>query len=182
MTTWNNSFFNVKGQISQVSFGWYVNLNKRKDFSGFHRFVLQSYLLHATRHHVCVLSVRRGQKMVSYCLIFFPAVGEVSYRTRLLCEWRTIPCYPSPQPPSLPTSSWVFHQHPLFSPAAVVTGVWGFRGSRVGEKHGKSFAVYLWKLRRAPVLRRLWMWQSQLCGECEPLLCQGWTGEAHNSI
>lgn len=59
-------------------------------------------------------------------------------------EWRTIHCNPLLQPPSVPTSSTVFHQHPLFSLAAGRAGgleeKWG-----EGWKQGKGFSAYLWK-------------------------------------
>lgn len=103
-------------------------------------------------------------------------------RAWLLYEWRTILCYPLLQPPpfSLP---WVFHQHPPFSPAGVVAGGWSSGGSRMGAKSKANDLQSTWRsICSAPVLGRLWMWCSQLCWECEPPLCQGWTGEAHNSI
>lgn len=94
-------------------------------------------------------------------------------RAWLVYEWRTILSYPLLQPPPfwLP---WVFHQHPIFSSAGVVSGGWMSGGSRMGAKRKANDLQSTWRsICSASLLGRLWMWQSQLCWECEPLLCQG---------
>lgn len=72
-------------------------------------------------------------------MISVPSSGGNLEIERLLYEWETIPCHSLLQPPSILTSS----QHPLLSPAAVLSG-YRSGGSRLAaESRASDFLVYL---------------------------------------
>lgn len=69
------------------------------------------------------------------CLFQFPGVGGGFLAKDTAILWMENNYLLSfLQPPSAPTSSQVFHQHPLFPPALVVTGGWRSAGSGVGAR------------------------------------------------
>lgn len=135
---------------------------------------------------LCVSGEWRGQMMFFLLShLFFPAVGGgflVGHGCCMNGEQFFAILYSNP--PSLPTSSPSLSSTSPLLPCCSSNWwleVWRKQGG--GLKAGQMICSLPVEAYVAlPVLGRIWMWQSELCWECEPLLCQGWTREAHNSI